>query len=164
MLRLGKGYCCHPCKTNYNRQQERMNGNAQLRQWWKNMTKSEKAAWFARNKSMYEQGKRKAFDNPGFFEETQTEAAVHRDDHIFAYLPLAEWIIREKLGNCGDGSEEAKTQRAIESFQVVWAVGVRSRGRHHRTNSRPSRLGRKPGAQTRPFARWSGRPAAPHRT
>ena len=66
MCKWGRnGLSCHPCKTNYNRNNERLQKNSALREWWSKLTREEKVAWFVRNKQCYEPNKRHSFDDAG---------------------------------------------------------------------------------------------------
>lgn len=44
--RWGKvAYSCHICKTNYNRQSERVKTDSKLRTWWKNLSREQRIDW-----------------------------------------------------------------------------------------------------------------------
>lgn len=44
--RWGKvAYSCHICKTNYNRQSERIKTDCKLRTWWKNLSREQRIEW-----------------------------------------------------------------------------------------------------------------------
>ena len=74
--------------------------------------------WFKRNKLAYFPGKRVAFDTPGSYEETSKDAIQVSAAELVDWLPVDEWIIRERaLGKCGDGSAEQQRQLAIASFE-----------------------------------------------
>lgn len=140
---------CHVCKTNYNRMMERMKTNPSLRRYWKALEKPEKQQWFVQNKATYEPNKRKAFDNAAMFVESAGSSARSSEEDMWHYLPLDEWVIRERsLGNCGNGTAEEQRIVAKESFNAalmdknmrkkkvgeVWLVGV-FRGVEHRTGN-----------------------------
>lgn len=112
----GKQYSCHVCKTNYNRNLERCKENAQRRAWWKSMSKEERTEWFKRNRQTYEPCKRKAFDEVGEYQEKDVKACVESDNEVYQFLPLDEWIVREKLLGRVHGTEAEKAEQAKESF------------------------------------------------
>ena len=58
-------------------------------------------------KRSYVPGKRKAFDNPGSYQEKATEDAHKVDDDVYTWHTEDMWVMRERaLGNCGDGTNE----------------------------------------------------------
>ena len=112
-------WCCHPCKTNYNRQMERLKGNAPLRNWWKGMSKEQKKQWFVRNKATYEPNGRKAFDTAGIYEELQENKNTDADDTLYDFLTLEDWVIREKLpGRCGSGAPAEQFNIGKRTFEA----------------------------------------------
>lgn len=76
----GKLWTCHVCKSNYNRHQERTKSNPNLRKWWTSLSKEEKTSWFLRNRDTYEPGKRKSFDNAGFYVESSGKGVKSRNE------------------------------------------------------------------------------------
>ena len=113
----GNQYCCHVCKTNYNRNNERCRKDARVKLWWKNLAKAEKQAWFKRNKATYEPMRRSAFDDSGQYAESQAKSDVKSDYGRMQFLTLDDWIIRQKLlGNVTGTLDEQKAQ-ALASFQ-----------------------------------------------
>jgi len=113
----GNKFSCHVCKTNYNRNNERMKGSPQLKTWWKKMSKDQRREWYRTNKETYEPGQARAWENAGEYEESTTQASSSKDEELVSRLTLDEWIIREKLlGNCGEGSQAEQRQVAIKSF------------------------------------------------
>ena len=134
-----KAWTCHPCKSNYNRQTERVKGCASLTRWWRGLTKPQKVYWYKTNKATYQPHGRTAFDNAGYYEEEEKEVSLQSEDSLYKYLPLEEWFIREKLlGRVGTGSDESQWAAAEASFLArildtkakkkkqhgVWCIGV----------------------------------------
>ena len=110
--------CCHVCKTNYNRQTERVKTDTVLKRWWEELAKDERVAWYKRNKATYEPNCRRAFDNPGFLEESSHEAAKDREKTRWEYYALDDWIIRERLlGNTGSGTLQEQRAAATASYE-----------------------------------------------
>ena len=98
---------CHICKTNYNRQNERIKSDGALERWWKNLSKEERMQWYIRNKNTYEPNKRKAFNNPGVYEESESSKAVASKHDVYRYLTMDDFIIRQRLlGLCGNGTPQ----------------------------------------------------------
>jgi len=98
---------CHICKTNYNRQNERIKSDGALKRWWKNLSKEERVQWLIRNKTTYEPNKRKAFDNLGAYEESGSNKAMASKHDVYRYLTVDDSIVRQRLlGLCGNGTPE----------------------------------------------------------
>lgn len=146
-------WCCHVCKTSYNRQAERMKNNAPLNKWWMDHTKEQRKDWFKRNKVTYEPNKRKAFDNPGHYEDSSRETFAHEDDTRWHYITAEDFCIRQKLlGRCGNGTAEEQQLAAMDLYQQAvldkhvrkrkfgdqWLVGI-FRGFEERTGVRKAR-------------------------
>lgn len=90
-----KLYSCHICKTNYNRQSERIGKDPQLKAWWKSQDRKSRIEWFCKNKKTYEPNKRKAFDEPGHYEEESQTKGYSKKENMYDYLPRDTWLIRQ---------------------------------------------------------------------
>ena len=111
-------WTCHVCKTNYNRQIERNSQDPSLRKWWKALAKPDKVSWFKRNKSTYEPNKRHAFDKAGLYEEESAKSSHKDDDRVWNYIPMDDWIIRQKLlGKLGTGTDEDQYSNGVKLFE-----------------------------------------------
>ena len=103
---------CHTCKTNYNRQTERVAHNIPLRKWWKSHTPEDRKSWFQRNKATFEHGKRKEFDNAGF-DEFEKKAKQRLNHDVVGWMTDEDWIIRQRLL----GKEDLKYEEWMERFK-----------------------------------------------
>ena len=104
-------WCCHACKTNYNRQIERNSKDAALKKWWASLSTEAKIDWYKRNTVSYTPHKRHAFDDAGTYEEDSTTAKVSGTNDLYNYLPMDDWILRVmSLGKCGEGSLKEKIE------------------------------------------------------
>ena len=117
---------CHVCKTNYNRNLERMKDSKELRDWWKGLSKEAKVDWFKRNKATYEPNKKRAFDTDGEYQEFSSNKRRRVDEDLNSYLTLEEWSLREiSLGRCGTGTLDEKLLVGKKRFEEkVMEAGV----------------------------------------
>ena len=134
-----KLYSCHICKTNYNRQSERIGKDPQLKAWWKSQDRNSRIEWFCKNKKTYEPNKRKAFDEPGHYEEESQIKGYSKKENMYDYLPRDTWLIRQmQLGLCGSGTLEQQRTIALAKYSEAvldktcpklfenneWCIGV----------------------------------------
>ena len=134
-----KLYSCHICKTNYNRQSERIGKDPQLKAWWKSQDRNSRIEWFCKNKKTYEPNKRKAFDEPGHYEEESQMKGYSKKENMYDYLPRDTWLIRQmQLGLCGSGTLEQQRTIALAKYSEAvldktcpklfenseWCIGV----------------------------------------
>jgi hypothetical protein len=87
---------------------ESIKGKSEELKWFKGMMNNRdgRTKWFERTKTTYEPCKRSAFDTAGAYEEASGSRTFDRDFAMYKWLPVDEWIIRQRLlGECGDGWE-----------------------------------------------------------
>ena len=112
MTSYGSAAACKPCKSTYNRNNERMKGNAALRAWFRGMGSDQKAEWFADQKENHTRYCARKWDTTESFAETRRYVRTG-ENVIFDYVPLREWIKEERqLG--------FETDKAIASFKAAW--------------------------------------------
>ena len=112
---------CHVCKTNYNRKMESIKGKPEELKWFKGVMNNRdgRTKWFERTKTTYEPCKRSAFDTAGAYEEASGSRTFDRDFAMYKWLPVDEWIIRQRLlGECGDGTAKEQAQVARDDFKT----------------------------------------------
>ena len=61
------------CKTNLNRQLERVKKDTKLKKWWCKLNSDEKKEWFKQNKGL-EKGKKKSFENTSYQQKKGKES------------------------------------------------------------------------------------------
>ena len=85
---------CYICKTNYNRNTERVKVQPTLKLWWRNLSKEAKAEWFKSNKGTYTPNKKHSFDTAGEYAEGSVEKKRRTDESRYNYLTEDDWCLR----------------------------------------------------------------------
>ena len=112
MTSYGSVMCCKPCKSTYNRNSERIKGNATLRTWFKSLDPEQKAEFFKTQKETHTKFEKRNWSSQTAFNEDRRYVRKH-EDVLFDFVPLREWIKEERqLG--------FSTPEAIESFKQAW--------------------------------------------
>ena len=102
-------HCHKECKTNYNRQLERIKTCTKLEKWWTKMSPLERQEWFVRNQGM-EKHKRKEFDNMKYT-ETQGKRRYHNKDLMIDWNPYDKFKETEEM--CGRGAD-------VSAIKLAW--------------------------------------------
>jgi len=81
--------------------------------------------WFRRNGTTYEPNKRKAFDDPGSYEEAADNEVSAAQAEFYNWYPKTQWVIYMRgLGECGDGTNAEQAQVARDDFDAK--LGIKS--------------------------------------
>ena len=130
---FGSKLICVPCKTNYNRNNERLindrspNGPGTLNKWWEDLGVEGQQQWYQKNRSQAKNHKR-SFDD--VIEIHDTKKSKHDMDQVIAWLPedLYYFDYQKPRGLTRAQSDEAFKEQCSagngKEISNVWHVKV----------------------------------------
>ena len=140
--------CCRLCRNNYKRQNERCNGDKQLKTWWVQLSDEEREEWFRKNKAQQRKrgrGNALDFDNRGY-EQAHSKDKHHSDEAVQRWMTYSDFFKEEGLVFFLQGVPPAEVQARVEK---LWEERLSDRTWLKRTEGEQTFIGKFAGYEER---------------